>query len=62
MSHRLEDRIKELGAKAIELPDSSTELNDTLKELKAALGEHTRRLRKLAATFPARPERRSEKS
>jgi hypothetical protein len=30
MSHRLEDRIKELCAKAITLPDSSPELNKVL--------------------------------
>jgi uncharacterized coiled-coil protein SlyX len=59
MSHRLEDRIKELCAKAITLPDSSPELNKVLKELQTALHEHTQRLRKMVAHFPVPPDRRS---
>jgi uncharacterized coiled-coil protein SlyX len=56
---RLEDRIKELCEKAASTPQSS-ELDDTLHQLKAALAEHTRRMRKLAAGFPVmvRPDRR----
>lgn len=59
MFQRLEDRIKELCHKAAATPQSS-ELDDTLQHLKAALAEHTRRMRKLAAGFPVmvRPERR----
>ena len=37
----------------------SPELNEILQELQAALAEHTRRLRKLVADFPARAKRRS---
>jgi hypothetical protein len=60
MFQRLEDRIKALCEKAAATPDSP-ELTDTLQHLKAALAEHTRRMRKLAAGFPrmVRPERRS---
>jgi hypothetical protein len=60
MFQRLEDRIKALCHKAAATPESP-ELTDTLQRLKAALAEHTKRMRKLAAGFPvmARPERRS---
>ena len=46
-SRRLDDRIRELCAKAASSP--SPEVEFVLKELKAALAEHTKRLRKLAA-------------
>ena len=60
MFRRLEDRIKALCEKAAATPDSP-ELTDILQHLKAALAEHTRRMRMLAAGFPhmVRPERRS---
>jgi hypothetical protein len=60
MFERLEDRIRELCHKAGATPESP-ELDDILQQLKAALAEHTRRMRELAAGFPAhvRPERRS---
>ena len=59
MSHRLEDRIKELCAKAVVTPESP-ELSAILKELHAALAEHARRLRKMVLEgLPAHPERRS---
>ena len=59
MSQRLEDRIKELCAKAVVAPESP-ELNAILKELQAALAEHARRLRKMVFDgVPVRPERRS---
>jgi hypothetical protein len=60
MFQRLENRIKALCFKAASTPESP-ELTDTLKHLKAALAEHTQRMRKLAAGFPVmvRPERRS---
>jgi hypothetical protein len=60
MFQRLEDRIKELCVKAAATPQSS-ELDEILQQLKAALSEHTRRMRMLAAGFPVmvRPERRS---
>jgi hypothetical protein len=45
---RLEDRIRELCAKAIAAPGGD-ELEPALSELKAALHEHTERLRQLAA-------------
>jgi hypothetical protein len=59
MFQRLEDRIKALCLEAATTPESP-ELTDTLQQLKAALAEHTQRMRKLAAGFPvmARPERR----
>jgi uncharacterized coiled-coil protein SlyX len=60
MSQRLDDRIKELCVKAAATPDSP-ELNEILQQLKAALAEHTLRMRNLVAAFPraVRPERRS---
>jgi hypothetical protein len=60
MFRRLEDRIKALCEKAAATPDSP-ELTDILQHLKAALAEHTRRMRNLAAAFPGmvRSERRS---
>jgi hypothetical protein len=60
MSRRLEDRIRALCVKAAATPDSP-ELKDTLHQLKAALAEHTHRMRKLAAGYPGivRSERRS---
>jgi hypothetical protein len=59
MFQRLEDRIKELCHKAAATPQSP-ELEEILQHLKAALAEHTRCVRKLAAGFPVmvRPERR----
>ena len=46
-SRRLEDRIRDLCAKAV---DAETEdFQPVLEELKAALREHTERLRQLAA-------------
>jgi hypothetical protein len=55
MDRRLTDRIKELCAKAVSLPESP-ELNEVLRELNSALSEHTRRLRAMAADsrFPTR--------
>jgi hypothetical protein len=59
LSQRLEDRIKELCAKAVVTPESP-ELNTILKELQAALAEHARRLRKMVFDgVPIHPERRS---
>lgn len=60
VDQQLTDRIRELCAKAIALPDS-TELNDVLKELNAALSEHTRRLRNMAvgARFTSQLQDRS---
>ena len=51
MFQRLEDRIKELCHEAAATPQSP-ELEQILHNLKAALAEHTRRMRKLAAGFP----------
>jgi len=60
MFQRLEDRIKELCHEAAATPQSP-ELDEILQDLQAALAEHTRRMRRLAAGFPVmvRPERRS---
>jgi hypothetical protein len=44
---RLEDRIRVLCTKAASAPDS--EVEPVLKELRLALAEHARRLRKIAA-------------
>jgi|SRR5580700_3924989 hypothetical protein len=44
---RLDDRIRELCARVITTP--ATELEPTISALKAALREHTERLRTLAA-------------
>lgn len=46
-SRRLNDRIRELCVKAVSAPTS--EVDSVLEELKAALAEHTQRLRKMAA-------------
>jgi hypothetical protein len=47
MHRRLEDRIRALCAKALKA--ENCELDAIFSELKSALGEHNRRLRKLAA-------------
>ena len=46
-SRRLDDRIRVLCAKAASARDSEAE--EVLEELKAALSEHTKRLRRLAS-------------
>ncbi|MCU1299073.1 MAG: hypothetical protein JWO91_3351 [Acidobacteriaceae bacterium] len=57
MDQPLDDRIKELCAKAIALPDSP-ELNDVLKQLNCALSQHVSRLREMASDIvPGRPKR-----
>jgi len=48
---RLDDRIRELCAKAI-ITEDAGELRQVLRELRAAIHEHTTRLRKLAANYP----------
>jgi hypothetical protein len=59
-SRRLEDRIRELCAKVTLVHGS--ELNAAIDELKAALSEHSNRVRKMAAGGllgeHSRPERR----
>jgi hypothetical protein len=47
MLRRLEDRIRDLCAKTVSAPEG--ELEPIISDLKAALREHTQRLRKLAA-------------
>jgi hypothetical protein len=59
MPQRLDDRIKELCAKAITTPPSP-QLDEILTELKSSLHEHTERMRKAAANYRARHERRSK--
>lgn len=44
---RLNDRIRELCARAVSVSD--TEVEAVLEDLRVALAEHTRRLRKIAA-------------
>jgi uncharacterized coiled-coil protein SlyX len=59
-SRRLEDRVRDLCAKVVGAKDS--EIEQTLKELRQALAEHNRRLRKMAAqklTGQEHEERRS---
>ena len=64
-SRRLEDRIRELCAKAATASDDET--IDVLQELRRALHEHARHLRAMAAekltggTQGANEERRSKK-
>jgi hypothetical protein len=41
-------------------PDSDPELEPTIKELRAALEEHIRRMRERVFTFPS-PERRQDR-
>ena len=54
-SRRLEDRIRELCAKAVSAPDSA-DLNEVMQQLREALREHANRLRQLAARN-LRPQR-----
>ena len=56
-SRRLEDRIRNLCAKAMVTTDP-TELSGILEQLRAALRDHVARLRRLAAGFRLPPERR----
>jgi hypothetical protein len=58
MPQRLDDRIKELCAKAVATP-ASPELEEILQQLQDALHEHTERIRKMLSHYPNRPERRS---
>ena len=57
---RLEDRVRDLCTRVIEAKDS--DIDQTIKELRQALAEHNRRLRKMAAqklTGEQHEERRS---
>ncbi len=54
---RLDDRIRELCAKAVASQDSA-ELPRVLAELRVAMREHTERLRHSAVNPPLLPERR----
>jgi hypothetical protein len=58
MNRRLEDRIRQLCTQAA-VTLGTPEWNEILHQLKAALHEHTRRMRKLIAELPNRFERRS---
>jgi len=55
VSRRLEDRILDLCAKAVAA--APEELNPVLSELKAALYEHTQRVRTMAAALTLRSPR-----
>jgi hypothetical protein len=58
MPQQLEDRIKNLCAKAVETP-AFPHLDNILTQLQAALSEHTQRIRKMVVAFPARTRRSS---
>jgi len=58
-SRRLEDHIRELCAKVGHL--HGAELHKTLAELRTALNEHSRRLRKIAAEGLLRDQTQSER-
>lgn len=58
MLRRLDDKIRELCAKAVATQDSS-ELHDILQQLRASLHEHVRRLRKSALSRPLPSEKRA---
>ena len=57
MNQRLEDKIRELCTKVAASKDSP-EWQEAIHELQEALREHVRRMRKMAAEIPIRPERR----
>jgi hypothetical protein len=61
MSPRLEDRIKELCAKAVATPQSP-ELNQILRDLQTALRQHNDRLRDMIVSRDTHTERRSTTS
>jgi hypothetical protein len=54
---RLEDKIRELCAKAT-ATSNSTELNEIFAQLKASLREHIQRFRRSASKYPYGRERR----
>lgn len=56
-SKRLEDQIRRLVAKAATTSDSS-ELEQVIVELRAALKEHVQRLRKMAVSMSPQAHRR----
>jgi hypothetical protein len=59
-SRRLDDRIRELSAKAIIAEDS--DLDATFTRLQSSLQEHTKRLRKMAAEqFAGAAKKRKER-
>jgi len=60
MFSRLEDRIRELCAKAVDSRDSAESIK-ALRELRLALHEHTECLR-ARLLFPMPPERRRKSS
>jgi len=57
---RLKDRIRELCGKVIVVPEA--EFNQTVTELRKALGENARRLRQLVAARTSLIERRKPTS
>jgi SepF-like predicted cell division protein (DUF552 family) len=48
--HHLEDRIRALSAQAVASSEDPDELEEVIGQLRAALHEHSQKLRKLAAT------------
>jgi len=59
-SRRLDDRIRELSAKALTAGDS--DLDSTFTRLQSSLQEHTKRLRKMAAEqFGGAARKRTER-
>jgi len=57
---RLEDRIRELCARVVAVPE--TEFSQTMRELRKALHLHAERLRQLAAGRISSTERRKQSS
>jgi hypothetical protein len=55
MPQRLDDRIRELCAKAVATPESP-QLDEILRQLQQALHEHAKRLREMVAYYPVRSE------
>jgi hypothetical protein len=59
-SRRLDDRIRELSAKAVTAEDP--DLDSTFTRLQSSLQEHTKRLRKMAAEqFAGAAKKRKER-
>jgi hypothetical protein len=58
MLRRLDDQIRELCARAVKSQDIG-ELAEILQDLRAALREHTQRLRHSVVNPPITPEKRA---
>jgi hypothetical protein len=58
MLRRLDDRIRDLCARAVKSQDPA-ELHNIFSQLRAAFREHTERLRRSATNAPLPPEKRA---